>query len=1418
MRSFGTDTVDEEPARAAKMLEAVLGNAWAADANGRLVYLSESKRTLWGIAGEDLNGGAGDLALGLKPLVHPDDYGAAIATWRHSLLTGSPYDVTARVRAPDGSYRPERLSGRPLRDAQDRVVGWYGALVVSEAQDAWPPDGEAELRQLVDMLPSHVWRLSPTGEPIFLNKRMVSYLGRDVAGGSPGGLEELLQSVHVEDVAAFRDTLLVCLATGEPFSSRYRLRRADGAYRWMSSRAEPLRNQDGAIQQWCGVCHDIDDHVRAEQALESREQELKRLVDTVPAMIWCVTPEGEPSYINKRLADTLGITLADLTGPDGSRTLADIHPEDAAAVAAALEHAIESGEPFAMTYRQRRADGEYRWTEGRSEPLRSEGGAILHWYGVCMDVHDRVVTREALLDSERQLRRLVDAVPSLTWCLSPDGQPSYYSEQLVNWMGVSVEDLDTTRGSRLDYASAMLIHPDDRAAVHDELTRCVGKGDPFLKRYRVRRHDGVFRWMEGRAQPLRNARGDIVQWYGVSIDIDDLMRTQEVLRGREQELSQLVDMVPSQIWRMNPNGEPIFFNKRMVDFLGMDGEGPDPPHQNPQQAIVGSIHPDDAAQFEETLHRSLATGEPFAMHYRLRSAQGDYRWMSGRAEPLRDDVGGITQWVGLNHDIDEQMRLYAGIAEREARFRRLVDSDIIGIVIWDLDGTLIDANDAFLRMVQMDRDDVKAGIRWFDMTPPEWQAVHAHEEAEELAATGKMQPREKEYFRKDGSRVPVLIGAACFEGQSQQGVAYILDLTERRRAEAALRDRERELSQLVDMVPSYLWRITPDGVPVFFNKRLVDYLGLDVSDVDRPDKNRLVAITEAIIHPDDAAAVARAFEHSLTTGERLSMQWRMRRADGAYRWMSASAEAMRDENGRILQWYGMCYDIDDQMLAEDALRQSKRQLEQMIDTLPINILSFDPDRKLTYASKRYLNTAGLPSEHIRDFEDLAREVSHPDDFPVLFRRAMVGFATGEPFTNRFRRKCVDGIYRWIEARAQSLRDAAGQIVQWYIVSIDVEEEMQAQEALREREAFLWQLVETLPAMIDCAAPDGEPVYRSQQLREFLGYQLEELQESGGSRLGQTLEAGVHPDDLAAVKQHYRECLLSGKPYARRHRLRRHDGEYRWIETRAAPMRKSDGTIIQWNVICLDIDAEVRAQDDLRLALERLARASQAASLAELSASIAHEVNQPLAAVVWNSQACQRWLAASPPNLDRALTTVERIINCANAAADVVSRIRALFQQAIVPRQQGSIGQLIADAIRLLADRTSQARVEVETAIPGHLPLVPFDFVQIQQVVVNLARNAIEAMDGHTANPRLGIHAVSDGEFLRVAISDNGPGVPHPEKIFDAFFSTKQSGMGMGLAICRSIVESHGGRLSVEQNDAGGATFAFTLPIKDLETA
>ncbi|MER8815023.1 MASE1 domain-containing protein [Mesorhizobium sp. M0563] len=516
---------------------------------------------------------------------------------------------------------------------------------------------------------------------------------------------------------------------------------------------------------------------------------------------------------------------------------------------------------------------------------------------------------------------------------------------------------------------------------------------------------------------------------------------------------------------------------------------------------------------------------------------------------------------------------------------------------------------------------------------------------------------------------------------SRQHQAAVLTLRE---SLEALGDRERELSQLVDMVPSHVWRLRPDGDPTFFNKRMVDFLGLDVTDLDKPGISRLAAMIKAGVHPDDAAAFGDTLSHCLATGERFSMRYRLRRADGVYHWMSSRAEPMRDHTGRIVQWYGLCHDIDDQMQAEEALRRSELQLQQMIDAVPVRIWSAVPTGGPVYFNKRY-------QDHFR---------SVIADFEAL----------------------------------------------------------------------------------------GEP-------------RIEEL-----------LQELVHPEDAPEVLSTLLNCFETGGGSAMRFRWRETDG-YRWAECRVEPRRDEDGAVVQWYGVSLDIDEEVRAQEALRQASDKLAQAAQAASLAELSASIAHEVNQPLAAIVANSHACHRWLSAAPPNVERAKITAERIIRDANSAADVVGRIRALFKQSTETRTNATLSSVIAEARDLVTEEAMRRGVRISVDIGSDIPLVAFDCVQIQQVLVNLIRNGMEAMDSGADDGVIKIRVRHIGDVVQTEVSDHGRGVEFPDRIFEPFFTTKEQGMGMGLAICRSIIESHSGRLWVEKNEPRGATFIFTLPIE-----
>ncbi|OWK22935.1 hypothetical protein AJ87_38890 [Rhizobium yanglingense] len=202
-------------------------------------------------------------------------------------------------------------------------------------------DRERELSQLVDMVPVQIRRLTPEGKPTFFNKRLLDFFGlNDVAELDRPDMSRMAAAieslVHPEDAARLLETVRRSLATGEPYSMKYRMRRADGAYRWVDGRGEPLRDEGGVIVQWLAISIDIDDEVRAQEALRESERQLRQLIDAVPALIWSTTPEGTPSYINKRLMDMVGVTLEDLTAPDASRSLADVHPEERQAVEQAL--------------------------------------------------------------------------------------------------------------------------------------------------------------------------------------------------------------------------------------------------------------------------------------------------------------------------------------------------------------------------------------------------------------------------------------------------------------------------------------------------------------------------------------------------------------------------------------------------------------------------------------------------------------------------------------------------------------------------------------------------------------------------------------------------------------------------------------------------------------------------------------------------------------------------------------------------------------------------------------------------------------------------------------------------------------------------------------------------------------------------
>ena len=310
---------------------------------------------------------------------------------------------------------------------------------------------------------------------------------------------------------------------------------------------------------------------------------------------------------------------------------------------------------------------------------------------------------------------------------------------------------------------------------------------------------------------------------------------------------------------------------------------------------------------------------------------------------------------------------------------------------------------------------------------------------------------------------------------------------------------------------------------------------------------------------------------------------------------------------------------------------------------------------------------------------------------------------------------------------------------------------------------------------------------------------------------------VHPEDRQPYQEKWRASLATGEPFECEARFRSAaNGEYRWLLARGVPLRDSHGKIVRWYGLLTDIEDRKRAEEErerLRELETELAHINRVSMVGELTASIAHEVNQPLSGVVSNGSACLRWLAADVPNLDEAREAARRIVRDGKRAGEVIARIRALTKRASTPRERLDLNETIREVLVLVGDKAKREDVSIQTNFAHDLSPVSGDRVQLQQVVLNLVMNAIEAMSTVGERPReLRISTGNVEDQVQVTVEDSGPGLdPNTmAKIFEPFYTTKSTGMGMGLSISRSIVQSHGGRLWVTAKDGPGTAFHFTL--------
>jgi PAS domain S-box-containing protein len=530
-----------------------------------------------------------------------------------------------------------------------------------------------------------------------------------------------------------------------------------------------------------------------------------------------------------------------------------------------------------------------------------------------------------------------------------------------------------------------------------------------------------------------------------------------------------------------------------------------------------------------------------------------------------------------------------------------------------------------------------------------------------------------------------------------------------------------------------------------------------------------------------------------------------------------SLQPIGSESGEVECLLAEGRNITERKQAEEALRRTEKELRDLIENMPAMAGVLLPDGSHTYLTNQWREYRGL-SVAETDSEGLRRAV-HPEDIDSHVEKFRAAAAARKPFENEVRvRRAVDGEYRWFLVRIAPLCDERGNIVKWHGVLTDIEDRKRAEQALKRSEAYLAEAQELTKTGSWARDIHSEQlVYCSDETYRIFG-----LDKAEGIPSIETFIQRIHPDDRAMVRVQSLQGAREKAEHAFEYRILSADGTVKHVRTLRRTVLNDSGEVVEVVGTTMDITERKLAEQErekLRKLEAELVHMNRVSTMGEMAASLAHEVKQPISAAVMNAEVCLELLQREQPYVPDLTDATSAMLRSAKRAADIIDSVRSLTRRGTPKREVVVVNDVIREIDALLQNQARQYSVGVHLQLKENVPCIVGDRVQLQQVVMNLMLNAIEAMND--AGGELVVKSeLTDAGYVLISVSDMGVGLPKENEghIFEAFFTTKSQGSGMGLAISRSIVESHGGRLWATGNPGRGATFYVQLPRQVAEPA
>ena len=680
-----------------------------------------------------------------------------------------------------------------------------------------------------------------------------------------------------------------------------------------------------------------------------------------------------------------------------------------------------------------------------------------------------------------------------------------------------------------------------------------------------------------------------------------------------------------------------------------------------------------------------------------------------------------------------------------------------------------------------------------------------------LALSKSAEDFEFEYRMMDSSGDTVwihdIVRCEHRDGKPVELRGFMIDISERKQAEEALRESEERVSLAANTTGLGLWMwdarcdeswVTPEG------RRLFGWAESEPVNLERFVQT---------LHPDDREPTRQAVLRSLQSGSDYIAEYRVVLSGGAIRWIATRGRIELDSNGSPLRLRGVSIDITERKMADEALRESEERFRIMANTAPVMIWMAGTDKLCTFLNKGWLDFTGRTLE--QELGNGWAEGVHPEDFDRCLKIYANSFDARQEFTMEYRLRRYDGEYYWVLDHGVPRFESDGKFVGYIGTAIDITESKRAEKTLEKEREFLRQVIDIDPNFIFAKDREGRFTLVNQAVADAYGTTVEDL-------IGKT-DADFNPNREEVEFFHRMDLEVIDtlkERFIPEEHLTDAQGNVRWLQTVKRPIIDKDGSANQILGASTDITERKQAESELQHNRQELAHVTRISTMGELAASLAHELNQPLTAILSNAQAAQRFMAANPADLEEVQEILKDIVQDDSRASEVIQRMRALVKKEEVAFVRLDLGEVIRDVARLVHSDAALLNVDIALELYPNLPTVQGDRVQLQQVVLNLLLNAFDAMKDCPVNERrVVLQAEQDGaRMAKVTVRDRGPGVRGDklDKVFQPFYTTKRDGLGMGLSISRSIIEDHGGLLWAENNPDRGATFCFTVPVGDGE--